>query len=377
MEPSSASLSAEAAPDWSSVRQAAQTSADFRICIAVLMFYLIDAGLLALLCAFDAGSWASPMWFAGTGLVVAGGGAAVVRRFGASRLDDPRLVIVQAGAALAVTLGVALSDPQLMVLMLITVVVIIPTAATRIAPGGLLSLCIVAAAATLAVVAAHGGRLTIPTGTAAQQALSGLFLLWTLIKGASVNLAGMAMRMELDDSYKRLAAALARVEQLAERDELTGLPNRRRVLAALAEERERYSRSGVGFSVAMLDVDYFKRVNDLHGHPVGDAVLQSVAQLMRTALRKPDLVGRMGGEEFLMILPGAAGLAEAEQVLERVRAAIECNDWSATGADLQVTASIGVAVGAPGEPVESLVGRADRGLYLAKQRGRNQVAADR
>jgi len=97
---------------------------------------------------------------------------------------------------------------------------------------------------------------------------------------------------------------------------------------------------------------------------------------MRTALRKPDLVGRVGGEEFLMILPGAARLEEAKHVVERVRAAIEGNDWSATRADLQVTASIGVAVGEPGESVESLFDRADRGLYLAKQGGRNQVAAD-
>ncbi|ACB33693.1 diguanylate cyclase [Leptothrix cholodnii SP-6] len=376
MQPTSTPLSPDARPDWRGVRTVAQTLNDFRTCIAVLVFYLIDAGLMALFCAFGAGNWASPMWIAGTGLVVAGGGAVLVHRFGGGRLDDPRLVIVQAGSALVVTLGVALFDPPLMALMLMTVIVIIPTAALRLAPGGLLSLCMVAAVASFAVVAAHGGRLTIPADTAAQQALSGMFLLWTLVKGASINLAGMALRMELNDSHERLAAALLRVEQLAERDELTGLPNRRRMQAALAEERERCSRNGVSFSVAMLDIDHFKRINDLYGHPMGDAVLRSVAQLMRTALRKPDLVGRVGGEEFLMILPGAARLEEAKHVVERVRAAIEGNDWSATRADLQVTASIGVAVGEPGESVESLFDRADRGLYLAKQGGRNQVAAD-
>lgn len=364
-----------AIPDWTRVRESEQALADHRTLIAVLGFYLIDATFLALFCAFGAGDWASPAWVAGTGLLVAGGGAVWVRRVGAGRLDDARLVIVQSGAALAVVLGVALFDPSFTLLMLMTVIVIIPTAALRIRLSGLLPLCIVAALACSAVVAAHGGRLTVPDDTTALQVLSGLFLLWTMFKGGSVNLAGMALRVELDDSHARLAATLVRVEQLAVQDELTGLPNRRRVLAVLAEEGERYNRSGVRFGVAMLDIDNFKRINDVHGHPIGDAVLRSVAHLIRNALRKPDLVGRVGGEEFLMILPGAAGVDEATQVVERVRAAIERNDWSATSPDLQVTASIGVAVCALGEPVEDLVGRADRSLYLAKASGRNRVTA--
>jgi diguanylate cyclase (GGDEF)-like protein len=376
MNRTSAALLPAASPNRRGNRQSAQALVDYRACMAVLSFYLIDAALMALFCAFGAGHWASPAWMAATGLLVAGGGAVVVRRFGAGRLEDPRLAIVLSGAALAVTLGVALFDPTFTVLMLMTVIVIIPTAALRIRLGGLLTLCVVAAAASFAVVAAHGGRLTVPTDTTALQVLSGLFLLWTLVKGVSVNLAGMALRMELDDSHARLAATLVRVEQLAEQDELTGLPNRRRVLAALAEEGERCRRSGVGFGVAMLDIDHFKRINDVYGHSMGDGVLRSVAVLMRSALRKPDVVGRVGGEEFLMILPGAGSLEEVTQVVERVRAAIERNDWSATSADLQVTASIGIAVFARGESVEGAVDRADHGLYLAKESGRNRVAAD-
>ncbi|MEO8297849.1 MAG: GGDEF domain-containing protein [Burkholderiales bacterium] len=363
-------------PDWSGVRHADQARTEYHTCLAVLGFYLIDAVLMALFCASGVGDWSSPAWFVVTGLVVAGGGGPWIRHFGAGRLGDPGMVIAQAGSALTLTLGVALFDPAFLTLMLITVIVIIPTAALGLHPRGLLLLCIVTAVAAAAVVTAHDGRLTVPSDSTSQRLLSGLFLLWTLAKGASVNVAGMALRMQLDDSHERLTAALARVQQMAEVDELTGLPNRRAVLAALAHEQERHRRSATGFSVAMLDIDHFKRVNDRFGHPVGDVVLQRVAQLMRGTLRTPDVVGRLGGEEFLMILPGAGNLEMAQQAAERVRSAIEINDWSATKPDLHVTASIGVAVGAPDEPVESLIDRADRGLYRAKEAGRNQVVAE-
>ena len=367
---------APASAGWQTTRQADQAVADYRTCLAVLVFYLIDAAFMALFSSLGVGSGWSAAWFALVGLVVAGGGALVVRRRGAGGLDDPRLVAVQAGSALCLTLAVALWDPAFMALMLLTVIVIIPTAALRLSPRGLLMLCVAAAAASAGVVMVDGGRLNLPADGGAQRVLSGLFLLWTLAKGASINVAGMALRLQLDDSHTRLEAALARVKELAERDELTGLPNRRRVMEALAAERERHARSGIGFAVAMLDIDHFKRINDRYGHPVGDAVLKAVGQLLTGTLRGPDVVGRVGGEEFLLVLPGATVAEAAGQAAERVRAAIAAHDWGATAPELAVTASIGVAVALPGEPLERLIDRADRGLYRAKSGGRNQVARE-
>ena len=358
---------------WSLARRADQARADYQTCIAVLVFYLIDAAFLALYCVNGVGRWASVIAFVCVGTVVAGGGAWFVRRHGAGSLEDQRLVALQAGSALTLVLIVALLDPAFLSLMLLTVVVIIPTAALRIPPRDVLVICILAALASIAVVAAHGGRLTIPAETRAQQILSGLFLLWTLAKSASLNVVGMTFRLQLDESHARLAAALVRIEELAQMDDLTGLPNRRRVLAALAEERERHRRSGVGFSVAMLDVDYFKRINDQHGHAVGDEVLKVIASLMKGALRKVDLVGRVGGEEFLMIFAGTAGSASAHLAADRVRLAIQDHPWASVAPELRVTASIGVAVDVSAETPADLVARADRGLYEAKRHGRNQV----
>ena len=183
----------------------------------------------------------------------------------------------------------------------------------------------------------------------------------------------------LDITERKLAqAALADSEKkllvLATTDVLTELPNRRQFLARLTEEFARVRRFGIQrCSVLMLDLDHFKRINDAHGHAIGDAVLQHFAQLMRNAFRKIDMAARVGGEEFAVILPGS-DLAAARTSAERLRELVAKTPLVQGGKTISVTVSIGVATMVPSdfEADQTLI-RADEALYRAKENGRNQV----
>jgi diguanylate cyclase (GGDEF)-like protein len=167
---------------------------------------------------------------------------------------------------------------------------------------------------------------------------------------------------------------LAELADASRRDPLTGLPNRRAFEEDLAREAARAARAGAAVAVVVLDVDRFKAVNDAHGHAAGDAVLRAVAARAAGAIRAGDLLARVGGEEFALLLPGA-DLARAAEAAERIRAALAAAPVEAEGRALSVTASFGCAALAPGEPPGAAVARADARLYEAKRDGRNRVAS--
>ena len=158
-------------------------------------------------------------------------------------------------------------------------------------------------------------------------------------------------------------------------DPLTSVWNRAGLDTILARELDSASMRGSQLSVAMLDLDYFKQVNDRYGHGVGDTVLSEVARRLRVAARPIDSVARYGGEEFVVVLPGC-GSADAQAVAERLRSRI-ADPAVVVGESLSidVTASIGVATAEPGEPATVLLTRADVALYDAKRNGRDQVVA--
>ncbi len=187
------------------------------------------------------------------------------------------------------------------------------------------------------------------------------------------------LRVKVKDKNKELGArngelehALARIEQLAMRDELTGVFNRRYLMESIKNEKVRCERSGGVFSICMLDVDLFKQVNDTHGHQAGDQILQAVALTAQAALRQSDFFGRYGGEEFVMVLTGT--LVEGAMITaERVRSRVAELRFPAIDAGLHVTVSIGIAESRCFEATEESFRRADEALYRAKDAGRNRT----
>ncbi|MDI1262126.1 MAG: diguanylate cyclase [bacterium] len=181
-----------------------------------------------------------------------------------------------------------------------------------------------------------------------------------------------AFETALRESERRYRLLAERIEELSQVDELTGVLNRRYIMQALRDELARSERSGEPCAVAMIDLDFFKRINDRFGHPIGDEVLRSFAIAVGANARSMDRLGRYGGEEFLLVLPCIAG-AQATEAVDRLRAIIAGLDWSAISDDLQVTVSAGVTQARPNEAVEDIVARADAALYRAKDAGRNCV----
>jgi diguanylate cyclase (GGDEF)-like protein len=154
-------------------------------------------------------------------------------------------------------------------------------------------------------------------------------------------------------------------------DPLTGVFNRRGFYEAAQQLTERQVRKGEPVTVLMFDLDHFKRLNDNFGHSVGDRALRLFANTATTNLRSGDVVARLGGEEFVAILPGV--LTEAAMVAERVRNAFEIAGAEIDGQAIGATVSIGAACGAPGADIDTLLARADTALYRAKTSGRNRV----
>lgn len=174
----------------------------------------------------------------------------------------------------------------------------------------------------------------------------------------------------------KLAESFEALRRLATRDELTGLLNRRELDRILEEEQDRAIRFGHPLAFLMIDVDHFKKVNDVHGHPAGDTVLREVARRLSTHVRNVDRVGRFGGEEFGIILV-QTDRASAMDTAQRVRTAVEREAILATQSlAVNVTISVGLAVLAEdGRSATELLGAADKALYAAKGAGRNRVVS--
>ncbi|TFH88212.1 diguanylate cyclase [Billgrantia azerbaijanica] len=164
----------------------------------------------------------------------------------------------------------------------------------------------------------------------------------------------------------------ARLRRLSDTDPLTGLANRRKLIARLKEETSLCNRHGTPLSLMLLDLDFFKRVNDTWGHLQGDQVLVELARLCRQLLREEDIIGRLGGEEFAVVLP-LTPMVRCRPLAERLRRQIAAHDFGI--APGQITVSIGLAEYRLGEPQDALIERADRSLYAAKHQGRNRVIA--
>jgi diguanylate cyclase (GGDEF)-like protein len=179
------------------------------------------------------------------------------------------------------------------------------------------------------------------------------------------------LRKQLAESNVRLEQALQRIERMVGRDELTGVFNRRSLIEVLDRQKSRADRFGAMFSVLMVDIDRFKRVNDTYGHQAGDVVLMSFAQAAAGCLRKTDVFGRYGGEEFLCVLeqtPSQSISVVAQRICELAR---ELN-FDALAPGLRITVSVGGADYQKPENWQATAERADQALYRAKEGGRDR-----
>lgn len=180
--------------------------------------------------------------------------------------------------------------------------------------------------------------------------------------------------VRISDRYQLMLRELnARLQQISAQDDLTGLPNRRFMQEQLAQQIADAERNGTLFSIALVDIDRFKAINDRYGHAVGDEVLVRVAASLKLAIRESDVCARWGGEEFLMLFPGCS-LVDAEKLSERIRASVASVPIRATPAE-GISVSIGVAEYVRGESLDTALRRADEALYRAKEAGRNRVVA--
>lgn len=191
-----------------------------------------------------------------------------------------------------------------------------------------------------------------------------LFSLWISGSLLALHKTGFYARQELDRKNRVLT-------KLTSTDPLTGILNRRSMMGSLKIQWDLFQRYGNQFSLLLMDIDFFKSVNDTHGHTVGDHVLREMAQMISRLLRTSDTFARYGGEEFLIILPHT-DLNAAGEAAERIREKVEAARF--TEKALRITASFGAAAMTTEVPtIEALLNRSDKALYLSKQQGRNQV----
>ena len=208
--------------------------------------------------------------------------------------------------------------------------------------------------------------------------LIGQFLTVGVMLGAVVRCSVLvtyfrSMQYRLSASNEKLALALKQIENLVRNDDLTGLANRRGVMDRLQQCIHAAQRRDAPFCIALLDIDFFKQVNDRYGHEGGDQVLRAFGQLLPSQIRATDCAGRYGGEEFLLVLCDTQ-LAQAGVLLERIRESTEALPWTQlVHKDLRVTCTLGVTQYRQGETAEALISRADAAMYRGKAAGRNRV----
>jgi diguanylate cyclase (GGDEF)-like protein len=287
---------------------------------------------------------------------------------------DPSLAAPLSFLGIAMQLGVVLAAPQIAFPVLANLFTVFAFGMIWLPLRDSVIVWTLGIAGTATVFYAVQGRIGFPASSALELTL--VWLYFSLILGRCLLLSVNAneMRARLASSRGKLADLLEQVQQLASRDELTGTLNRRALMAALEREHSRAERSGAACSIAMIDLDHFKRINDTRGHAAGDEVLRELAATVHDTMRATDVFGRYGGEEFLMIVIGDAP-ALALTVMERIRTAVAAKNWSSIAPDLSVTLSAGVASHRKGETVEQLLHRADLALYQAKDAGRNTIIA--
>jgi len=289
------------------------------------------------------------------------------------RFQDHYLTVPQSIGSTTIQLGAIYLAPEVGFYFVCIIFIVLGFGALRMSARQTGIVWTFAAIGLTAVFTCTDKAIAMPMGTPAERNIALLCFVTALGRCAFTGLYGASLREALYRRGNELKTAYARIEELAQTDELTGALNRRYIMRALNDEAERMERAGTPLSIALIDLDFFKLINDTYGHLAGDEVLRNVSLAFSAEIRRIDSLGRYGGEEFLLVLP-CLGKEEAVAAVDRLRMIVESIDWSAISADLRVTMSAGVAQFRPIEAPSDVLNRADQALYQAKDAGRNRVA---
>jgi diguanylate cyclase (GGDEF)-like protein len=345
--------------------------ASLAVTLTSLLTYVLYAGIAAVQVAF--GTMALPwlLWGGASGIAVNVGIYLWIRSGRTRHLKDPALGPLQLGVGvLFMYLSYAVSGPAANATLIILASHVVyamfafPVRQLWRAVGiGLIGLVVTMA------LAHHFDPERYP----AHLQLLGLLyagLVVLLIASLAHRLARLTQKLQAQRA--ELRAALDRVQEMAIRDELTATFNRRHMSDLMSLQRSHHARNALPLAVSLLDLDHFKRINDGHGHAVGDAVLRRFAQIAQQQLRGGDLLSRWGGEEFLLLFPATRG-ADASAALQRIRQALAAHSFSDVAPGLHVTFSAGVAMIDPTDTDAAAIERADRAMYRAKDEGRDRI----
>ena len=290
------------------------------------------------------------------------------------RFKDHYFVVPQLFISLAIMLAFIFIAPEVGVMFLCALFLVVNFGSLRSTARqtGVLWTATVAGLAVLFLLTDK--PIGMPTGNPTERLATMLMFAATIGRCMFLGLFSSSMRQSLYRSGQKLKEAYRRIEELAELDELTGSFNRRCIMRMLEEQISRSHRLSSPCSIALIDLDWFKRINDAYGHPTGDEALRTFAITMFANIRGIDRFGRYGGEEFLLVLPDTDEKSAA-RMLDRLRAIIADLDWSAFSPGLKVTISAGVATLRGDETSDSFLMRADGALYAAKAGGRNRITS--
>jgi diguanylate cyclase (GGDEF)-like protein len=336
--------------------------------------YALGAAVLLVYAHAGTISMVIPSAFFLCGVTLIGLFAALSETHFNDRFEDHHLTVFQVTGHIAIQLGFLLAAPAIGYAFLNVLFLIFGVASLQMTPRQAAIAWTFTTLSLAPIFLFTQVPIGMPVATPTERLAAALCFVLTIGQCAFVGLYGNSLRKKLYKRGAELSEANKRIEELAELDELTGSFNRRCIMRMLDDEIARARRIKAPCSIALIDLDWFKRVNDVYGHPTGDEVLRTFAITVFANIRDIDRFGRYGGEEFLLLLPDTPGDGAA-LILERLRSIIADLDWSAFSAGMRVTISAGVATLKPDEGPDTFLARADNALYAAKARGRNRIAS--
>ena len=344
-----------------------------QILVMIGASYVIDAGVLLLYA--QAGSiplMIAPAYAAsGLTLVIF---SILLSEFGFNeRFKDHYLVAPQATVFMLIALAFTYLAPEVGGMFLGTLFIVFSFSSLRSTPAQTMMMWTAMTIGLAGLFLLTDKPIAMPHSSYLERLATLLVFILTIGRCMFIGIFSNSLKQSLYRSGLKLKEAYKRIEELAELDELTGSYNRRCIMRMLDEEIARAGRNGAPCSIALIDLDWFKRINDAFGHPTGDEVLRTFAITMFANIRGIDRFGRYGGEEFLLVLPDMS-TDHAVRALDRLRAIIADLDWNAFSPDMIVTISAGVATLKPEETPDTFLARADSALYAAKAQGRNRIA---